>query len=459
MALTQDERISISKKIVQIPLQNAASDTINGQLQSSKDKAQKEDDANKKLMDDVTVFINGYQHEMATYDGNGRNELLESDMTEAADRKLKNFFFPNDPQTPTPTITDGVWKNFIPFAYSKAIGKSYLEAYTTVTKESDLIAAINSALAVVQAFPTITQVTGQTCNSSGTCSLPSFTTQATCIAATPTPGVWTPGPDLIANDPAMQAAGTALIAAIQAWEDFITATTAIIVTTDTDPTRSSQNTASQADIANTISIINTWKSIPTYNTAHGETTCIGFNSHNPNLLAPTKFHSTEIVAITNEITARMTFISTRTGQLTTNLGTVVQSATGDLTTATGFYGQRMRIINTRLNAMGGSLSKLKGLIRGQDAQTQAKASNDNTTQVYAAVMLCTAFRAPSTGSSTIQVMSGAGFAIGNTVYVAAENQEEIQTTIVNIQTNTVFLADPIPAKYRQNEFARLYKVL
>src|SRR5258708_3884173 len=104
MALTQDERISISKKIVQIPLQNAASDTINGQIQVSKDKAQKEDDANKKLMDDVTVFINGYQKEMATYDGNGRNELLESDMTEAADRKLKNFFFPNDPQTQPPTV-------------------------------------------------------------------------------------------------------------------------------------------------------------------------------------------------------------------------------------------------------------------------------------------------------------------------------------------------------------------
>ena len=76
MALTQDERLSISKKIVQIPLQNAASDTITAQLDTEKTKAQKEDNANKTLMDDITVLINGYQLELERYDGNGRNQLL-----------------------------------------------------------------------------------------------------------------------------------------------------------------------------------------------------------------------------------------------------------------------------------------------------------------------------------------------------------------------------------------------
>ena len=164
--------------------------------------------------------------------------------------------------------------------------------------------------------------------------------------------------------------------------------------------------------------------------------------------------------IINELTARQAFITTRLTQLNTNLGSVTQSLSdGSLTAATGFFGQRMRIINTRLNAMGGSLSKLKGLERGQSAQDQAKQSNDNAAQVYSAVMLCSAFRAPATGSSTIHVMSGTGFNIGDTVYVSAENQQEIQTTIVNIQGNTVYLADKIPQKYRQNEFARLYKIL
>jgi hypothetical protein len=273
-------------------------------------------------------------------------------------------------------------------------------------------------------------------------------------------GVWTPGPDIIANDPAMQAAGTALINAIQAWEDFLNGTFAIVVTTDTEPTRSAQNIASKADITNAISVINTWQALTTYNTAHGQTTCAGFNSYNFNLLGPVKFRAAELTPVKNEIIARQAFITTRMGELNTNLGTVVQDlSSGELTTATGFYGQRMRIINTRLNAMGGSLSKLKGLQRGQDAQEQAKDSNDNAALVYSAVMVCSAFRAPATGTSTIHVLSGTGFSPGNTVYIAAENQEEIQTTVVSVNVNTIVLADKIPQKYRQNEFARIYKLL
>lgn len=455
--LTQDERLSISKKIVQIPQQNAASDTITGQLNTEKLKAEKEDNANKTLMDDITVYINGYQQELERYDGNGRNQLLEQDMHDAADRKLSNFFFPNNPQVPLPSIPDGVWKNFVPFAYTKALGKTYLEAYPVVQKEQDLINAINSAILVVEAFSNITRSTGQSCNATGTCSIPMHLTQAACTLGG---GVWTPGPDFIGSDAAMQAAGTALINAIQAWETFINATFAIVVTTDVEPTRSAQNIASKADITNAVAVIDAWQALATYNTSHGQTTCAGFNAYNFNLLGPVKFRAAELLTIKNEITARQLFITARMSELNTNLGTVVQNlSTGDLTTATGFYGNRMRVINTRLNAMGGSLSKLKGFERGQSAQQQAKNSNDNTALVYASVMLCSGFRAPATGSSTIHVLNGAGFSIGNTVYVAAENQEEIQTTIVNVQGNTIFLADSIPQKYRQNEFARLYKIL
>jgi hypothetical protein len=431
MALSQAERLSISKKIVQIPLQNAASDTISGQIEKEKIKAKTEDDANKTLQDDVTVYINGYQLEIERYDGNGRNQLLEQDMLNAADRILQNYFFPNDPNTPTPSLGDGVWKNFIPFARSKAIGKTYQEVYATIQKEQDLITAVSNAITVVESFSDITRSTGQS-----------------CLA------------DVISNDTAMQAAGTTLINAIQAWETFLNGTFAIVVTTDTDPTRSAQNIASKADITNSISIIDTWQALTTYNTGHGQTTCAGFNAYNVNLLGPVKFRAAELLPIKNEITARQSFITTRSSQLNTNLGTVVQNiTTGVLTTITGFYGQRMRIINTRLNAMGGSLTKYKGLLRGQDAQQQAKDSNDNTAIVYNTVMLCSGFRAPATGTATIHVLNGAGFSIGNTVYIAADNQQEIQTTIVNVSGNTIFLADKIPQKYRQNEFARLYKIL
>lgn len=457
MALSQEERIAISKKIVQIPQQNAASDTIVAQIDAEKAKAQKEDDANKTLMDDVTVLINGYQTERERYDANGHNQLLEQDLLSSADRTLGNFFFPNDTQTPTPSIADGVWKQFIPHAYNKALGKSYAEAYSVVAKEQTSIDDVLAKIAVVESFSNITRSTGQSCGATGTCSLPQYTTQSDC---TTNGGLWTPGPDLISNSSAMQAAGSALIASVLAWESFMNATFAIIPTNDTEPIRAAQNTASKADITNAISIIDTWQALTTYNTAHGQTTCIGFNAYNFNLLGPVKFRAAELQPIKDELIARQAFITTRLGQLNTDLGTVVQNlADGSLTTATGMYGKRMKIINSRLNAMGGSLSKLKGLQRGQSAQEQAKDSNANTASVYSSVMLCSAFRAPSTGTSTIHVLDGTGFAIGNAVYVCADNQEEIATTITNVQGNTIYLADKIPQKYRQNELARLYKIL
>jgi len=460
MALTLEERLAISKKIVSIPLQNAAADGTSAQIDIAKQKAKKEDDANKTLMDNITVFINSYQSEFQRYDGNGRSVLLESDMTEAADRKLKNFFFPNDPQTPLPSVPDGVWKVFVAFSNSAAIGKTYTEGYTVVTKEQDLINTVNAKISVVEALSNITRSTGQSCNASGVCDLPAYTTQATCEAASPVPGVWTPGPDVIASDSPMVTAGVDLKNAILAWESFINATFAIVVTTDVDPTRSAQNVASKADITNTISIIDTWQARLDYDTAHGQTTCSGFNSYNVALLQPTKFRAVELGLIKTEIIARQAFITARMGQLNTNFGSITQNmATGEITAATGFYGNRFRIIDMRLNAMGGSLSKLKGLERGQDAQEQSKKSNDNASAAYASVMLATGFRAPAIGTTTIHVLNGAGFAASDAVYIAAENQQEIATTIVSVSVNTIVLSTVIPQKYRQNEFARIYKLL
>ncbi len=457
MALTQDERIAISKKIVQIPQQNASADVTSAQIGVEKTKAEKEDNGNKKLMDDVTVLINGYQLEISRLDGNGRNELLEQDLIDSADRKLLNPFFPNDPQTPTPSIADGVWKNFVPFSGNKALGKTYLEVYPTVQKEQDLIDDVNAKIAVVEAFSNITRSTGQSCGATGSCSIPMHTTQSACTLGG---GTWTPGPDSISSDAAMQTAGSDLIAAIQAWETFMNGTFAIVVTTDVDPTRSAQNIASKADITNAVAVIDVWQALPSYDTTHGQSTCAGFNSYDVALLDPTKFRAAELLPVKNEITARQTFLGTRTTQLSTNLGTVAQNmSTGELTTATGFYGQRMRIINTRLNAMGGSLSKLKGLERGQGAQQQMKDSNDNTAVVYTSVMTCSGFRAPATGTATIHVLNGAGFAPGNTVYISAEKQEEIQAIILAVSGNTITLDTKIPQKYRQNEYARIYKIL
>lgn len=457
MALTQEERIAISKKIIEIPLQNASADKIKAQIEAAKAEAYKEDNGNKNLINNFTPLINSYQSEIERYDGNGRTQLVEQDFIDSVNKKLRNPFFPNDNSISLPSISDGVWKNFSCFSGNKAIGRDYNETYSVVTKEQGLIDDINAKILIVEAFSNIKRSSGQKCAATGTCSLPQYTTQSTCVGGG---GVWTPGPDSIVTDNDMQTAGTNLKNAIQAWESFLNSTDALVPTTDTNPTRSAQNIASKQDIADSIVIIDTWQGLNDYDTSHGQTTCVGFNSYDVSLLGPTKFRAVELQAIKDEITARQSFVGARIGQITTNLGFIVQDmSSGDVSSSSGFYGQRFRFIDMRLNLMAGSLSKAISLEQGQGAQDQLKKSNENAGLAYSSIVVATAFRAPALGTKTIHVMDITGFNVSDNVYVVAEEQQEIATTISNIQGNTVFLTNLIPQKYRQDNGARLYKVL
>lgn len=460
MALSQEDRISISKKIVEIPKQNAQANVIKGQLDEQKQIAEKEDNGNKQLMDDLTPLINLYQQELERYDGNGRNQLVEQDLQDSANKVLQNPFFPNDPQTPLPNIPDGVWKNFQSFSGNKAIGKQYNETYPTVTKEQDLIDTINAQIAIVEGESDVTRSTGQECIS-GSCSDPQYDNQTDCEANGET---WNSGTSTIQSEPTIQQAIIDLKNAVQAWEDFLNGTFAVIPTTvqDDDSTRDPLNQASRDDITNAISVIDTWQALDDFDTTHGETTCSGFNNIDVNTLNATKLRAAELNTLKNEISARQTFISTRVTQLESAdyLGSINQDFnTGEIISTEGLYGDRYRIIETRLNLMGGSLNKLKGFEKGQDAQDELISSNNNASAAYTSVMAAVGFRAPAAGTGTIHVLDASGFSNGDSVFVVADNQQELSGTILSISNNTVFLDFFVPKKYRQDSGARLYKVL
>lgn len=458
MPLSQSDRIAISKKIVDIPRENAGALANKNELEKSKAKAQQQDDANKSLMDDKTLLINGYQTELKRLNSVDRTELLNQDVIDSAQNKFQNFFMPNDISTPLPSIPDGVWKNFVPFSGSKAIGKNYIEAYIgTVPKEDDITTVLSGYITTMEGYVAIERSTGQKCNSSGVCSLPLYTTQPTCVGNS---GIWTPGPDVIADDATIQALATSIITEVQNWKSFIQTTLSFIVTTDTDVTRQTQNNIAIADINNAISIIDSWLLLPSFDTSHGQTTCMGFYSYDVNLLASTKFRSAELNTIKNEITARLSYIITRISELLANLGNVVQNMSdGSITSSTGLYGERFSILNLRLNLMNGSARKVEALVLGKTAQDQIISSNANAQSVYSSVMKASLFRAPSLGINKIHIKDATDFSIGNSVYIVSDSQEEISTTITDISGNMITLSDVIPAKYRQNESARIYKVL
>jgi hypothetical protein len=437
MALTQDQRIEISKKIVSIPTENALALDSKSKMDDIKLKIQTQDDGNKSILDAKTALVNGYQSELKRLDGNDRSEVSESDMLNSATNKAGNFFFPNLNSTPTPSLSDGVWKQFIPFARNKAVGKSYAEVYTSTAKEGDIITLIQNYNTTMDGYTGIQRTTGQK-----------------CTAGTP------PASDVIANDATLQTLANNIITQVTAWKTFLTDSLALILTTDPNTTRQSQNNVSIADINNSISVINTWLAKPKFDTSHGQTTCSGFNSYNPFLLQTTKFRTDVFNTLKNEIIARLAFIETRKTQIQTNLGSIVQdTSNGHITSSSGLYGERFSFIDLRINLVSGTLRKLESLKLGQKAQDESIVFNQMAETAYSAVMFASLLSSPSTGDDKLHLKDASAISVGDTVYIVADEQQEVELSVVSKTNNMLQLNQSISLKYRLDNNSRIYKIL
>lgn len=438
MPLSKDDRIAFSLKIVSADSQVKALESAKAQLQGEIVKLQKLDTANKNLFDPVNLRINGYQNEFQYIDGNVRTMIVEQDIVDAANKKLRNRFFPNDTNTSVPSLAslNNIWAQVKPFALGYGIGKNYSEGYGSVDNENAQISLALGYITSAGSFTDMELTTGQQC-------------------------VMTPTPDTIQTYPAVQTLKTNLVTAINTLKSALLLEVAAITTNDTDATRQGQNNAAISNI-NTVIIpaLNTWLAYVDFNTAHGQTTCAGFNSYNSNLLAPTKLHSTQLAALQSALLARQTFLSTRTSQLNANLGTIVQNInTGELTTSTGFYGQRYGFLSLRLNALGGSLTQLAGLQAASGAQDSIKANILENKATYLSILPTSILKAPGNGTAMITLVSTSMFSVGDNVWVIAEGQEELQRAIKSIAGDLIVLNDAIPAKYRVSDMARVYKDL
>lgn len=473
MALTQAERIEISKKIIDIPVQNAAFDRIKANLNQNLIKITNEDNANKSLMDNSTDFINPYQSELTELDGIERTVMVEQDLINGAKKIKQNYFFPNDNQVALPSVPDGIWKFLTPFSGSIAIGKTYVEVFPSTGNviEQDKIDAVNAQITIIETAVDNARSTGLECSedASGSCSGEDNPPQLDQVSCELDNGTWTPtgGTDTYDPEPVIQQALIDLVAAINDWKAFIITEKALILTTDTNAGRQADNDAAIADIDNAISVIDSWFLYDDWDTTtalpsgSGGTACTAFALMVAADFDPSKLRETELQEIKDETAAREVFTLTRITQLLTNLGSIGQDlSTGEINgSGSGLYDARYKAINVRLNLLGGSLNKKLGTERGQDAQDAQKGTNDSAASLYDSVMKVSLLRAPASNTGTIHILSSADFSIGDAIYIIGEDQLELTGSIVNIQDNTVFLDFSIPEKYTHENRSRLYKVL
>jgi hypothetical protein len=460
--LSKEDRLAFSLNIVTAADKIKAFDMSQAQTAAEIAKLVKLDAANKNLFDPVNTLTTAYQTEMGMLDGLARTVIVEQDIQDSAQKTLQNHFFPNDTAVTVPSLASAhnVWIRIPPFAITYGIGKNYTEGYGTTQKEADLTGPLLALITSAGSYTDIQLTTGQECNAGGTCSLgPSYPTQAACLAAMPTPGVWTPGPDVISSYAAVQTLKTNLVAAVNAYKTFLLTMVAGIVTNDTNGANQTLNTTAINNINNIIvPAVNTWLAYVDFNTAHSQTTCAGFNAYDSNLLAPTKLHSTQLAALQTAVNTRASFVATRTSQVSGFLGTIVQDlATGELSSQTGLYGKRYGFLLLRLHALDGSLSKLKSLQNGKGAQDSIKVNITNTKNTYMSILPTSLLKAPGNATSSITLVDTSFLSAGDTVYLMAEGQEELLRAVKSVSNDTVILNDIVPEKYRAAEKGRLYK--
>lgn len=438
--LSSNDRIAFSLQIVSADDQVNGLDNAKAQIQIQIDKMQNLDNANANLFTPVNSLVNSYQGEYSAIDANLRTSITEQDIQDSGNRKLQNFFFPNDINTSVPSLAPfhNIWTKVKPFAITYAIGKNYVETYGSTTGEINTINSILGYITASTAFQDIENTSGQQAIDGS------------------------PGPDIIQSYPAVVTLKTNIVAAINTLVSVLNVELSYILTNDSDPTRQAQNDAAIAYINTTfLPAINLWLSYVDFNPVPGSvTTFAQFYAYNPALLAPTKLHSTQLAALQTALNNRLTFLTTRVSQLQANLGTIVQDlATGDLTTSTGFYGRRYGFLSLRLNALDGSLTKLLSLTTASSAQSSIKQNILDTKAIYQSVVPTSLFQAAGNETSTVHLVDVSFLSPGDNVFVCSETQPEIQRSIKSISGNAVVLNDSVSSKYRPIEKARLYKDL
>jgi hypothetical protein len=337
--------------------------------------------------------------------------------------------------------------------------------------EQDKIDAVNDQVVIIEAIIAGTRSTGLECGEdvSGSCSGEDNPPQLTELACTLDNGTWTPtgGADSYSPEVVIQQALIDLVDALDDWKTFMLTEKALILTTDTDTGRQADNDTAIDDIDNAVAVIDAWLLYADWDTTtvlpsgSGGTACAAFALMIASDFVASKLRADELQEIKDETAAREAFTITRITQVNTNLGSVGQDlSTGELNgSGSGLYDSRYKVINVRLNLLGGSLNKKLSNERGQEAQDAQKDTNSNAASLYDSVMKVSLLRAPASNTKTIHVINSADFSIGDSVYIIAEDQEELTGTILDIQDNTVFLDFTIPEKYTHNNRSRLYKVL
>ena len=408
MALTADDRKSLSKKYVEIPDENAAFAQNIVNLDLLIVDFQAKDASFKNLFDGDNVLVGPYHTELEYVAGQLRTEITEQDIQDSANKVTGNFFFPNDINTPTPALGDGVWKELKSYAGNIVNGKNYQETIPTQDDEPAKISPVTALTTSIAADYSQTE------------------------RQTGTPDVPPPPPFELPADLAL------LVAAVDVWEDYLNQQKTALQS-NSDPQQTAEIAAAIADIDLSLAEIAAWEALPDYD-------------------VDGKVDDTGLAILDDEITRRTPQIAARIAEINTRLGDVTQNTDGSIASQSGLYAARYVNLDARINLAEGALTKQAGLELAKRVQNENIGNNDNYLQYLTDnVLIATKMAADGDGTNTITVDDATEFAISDTVFVVSETQTEITGTITNKVGNVLTLDFTVDATFTLGDIARILK--
>jgi hypothetical protein len=433
MANDQKDKIRMSMEIISIPDENATVENVKLQILAQQQEAIKNDAVNAALQKPYDEIINKYQIELNYITGWKRTELTEDIINAAAKNENRNGFFLADPEFPIPSVPKGVWTFFAPMSFCYAIGKQPNEQYIYSVGEERSIRNIKKVI-----------------KDAGSYSVSARATATECVSNP------TPPPTYISNSlSAVQDLVNDLKKQVQDWIDALNSEKAGIVLADENTTRLSQNQTAYDEIDPVIQNLEAWQSNFADFSSGSCPLSESWNSYSPVKLDPDSFNVLQTI-----IEDREAFLETRKTQLNGHFGQIVQDkSTGEVSKTTGWYGKRYLILDSRLNVISGSANGKFGAEQALATQDQIKSSNNTTAAAYDLAMRATKSVAPGLDTPYLNVEDASNFEVGDSVYVVADDQEELEGEILEKNKNRVKLTFNIPKKYTLANLTRLYKLV
>ncbi|GAB1376901.1 hypothetical protein MASR1M48_17530 [Lactococcus petauri] len=498
LIFTDEQLKKITNDIIGLPVVIQSHIDDKADLLTQQADLLKEDNANKIYSDNYIGIIQAYHDELQNINGVNRSEYAESYIQDGP-KKLNGHFPPSSPNYIPILLPQNNGNPIVNLPDYETLKLAEVKSFMTLLKTGFTDGALEDTLSepYVIGQPVILTVGGFSNGqrvvidqggqsliaivvsagaTSGTCSIPEHLTEAACLAALPTPGIWTPASGAesltlnVLSDPNVVLGtgarirnyhagftnseregtsspyapqvltywGSQLDAKVALWKVFVQAIQTALNSNDATGAEATEKATYLQLATDTLASINSFQAAPL--------TGLGVGRYGDTVMGGLEVY----------VDQRIADLPTRAANIVTYLGSVSQA--GDfIYSGNGQYFNLWKWVDLRINVAGGSLSRYLQVGEGVAFFDNAIATAQNQKTEYDATFIVKQFNGNGDGTKFVTLLDVTGLSVSDAVSLMDNDSLVYARTIVDIQGNVVELDTAIGVNLLTTKLARLVK--